>query len=141
MQTEKRISFHVTREEVILISKIIRRAHEMNHRDGSTFDNLTAHMDISACIAQGVPLKLQEWLDAPDFDFAHDFYGIMRHINRRTGELEDCFVPRFADLRKREQGSALTPVIAILTALTVALVLIGQSGLLHTICARLAEVR
>ena len=40
-----------------------------------------------------------------------------------------------------EQGSALTPVIAILTAFTVALVLIAQSGLLHTICARLAEVR
>jgi len=40
-----------------------------------------------------------------------------------------------------EQGSALTPVIAILTAFTVALVLIAQSGILHTICARLAEVR
>jgi len=40
-----------------------------------------------------------------------------------------------------ENGSALTPVIAILTAFTVAAVLIAQSGLLHTICARLAEVR
>ena len=45
------------------------------------------------------------------------------------------------EYNRTEQGSSLTPVIAILTAFTVAAVLIAQSGLLHTICARLAEVR
>ncbi len=40
-----------------------------------------------------------------------------------------------------EQGSALTPVIAILTAFTVAAVLIAQSGLLHLVIARLAAIR
>lgn len=88
-------SFHTTREEVILINKIIARAEALA-QSGHTIDRMAAHMDISVCIANGCPLKLQEWLDAPDFDFAHDFYGIARHINRKTGQLEDCFLPRFA---------------------------------------------
>jgi hypothetical protein len=88
-------SFHVTREEVLLINKIIERAERQSQR-GHSIDRMTAHMDISACIANGCPLKLQEWLDAPDFDFAHDFYGIARHIDRTTGQLKDCFLPRFA---------------------------------------------
>jgi len=82
------INFHTTREEALLISKIITRAGDS--------DRMSAHMDISACIANGCPLKLQEWLDAPDFDFFHDFYGIKRHIDRTTGTLRDCFLPRFA---------------------------------------------
>jgi len=43
--------------------------------------------------------------------------------------------------KKSEQGSSLTPVIAILTAFTAALVLLAQSSLLHAVLARLAEVR
>jgi hypothetical protein len=101
-----RISFHTTREEAILIGKIIKRAVSMlsdpNAEDD--IDRLSAHMDISACIANGCPLKLQEWLDAPDFDFSHDFYGIMRHIDRTTGELADCFLPRFYDSAREEHS-------------------------------------
>ena len=41
----------------------------------------------------------------------------------------------------REQGSALTPVIALITLVTVAAVLLAQSGLIHSLMARLAEVR
>lgn len=106
MRQTKRISFHTTRDEAVLIGKIIDRAVSMltdpNTEDG--IDRVSAHMDISACIAQGCSLKLQEWLDAPDFDFAHDFYGIMRHINRKTGELTDCFLPRFAQPAHANQG-------------------------------------
>lgn len=87
------ISFKVTREETLLISQIVKRAAKM----ADLPDDFMAHtMDLSACIANGCPLKLQELLDADDFNFAHDFYGIHRHINRRTGKLEDFFLPRFA---------------------------------------------
>ena len=41
-------------------------------------------------------LDLQKLLDAPDGDFGHDVFGIRRHINRQTGELENCFLPRCA---------------------------------------------
>lgn len=94
MATAK-LNFHVTREETILISAIIRRAAKLM-ADDEPLNRLESHMDLSACIANGCPLKLQEMLDAPDFDFAHDFYGIRRHINRQTGQLEDHFLPRFA---------------------------------------------
>lgn len=42
------------------------------------------------------PLKLEELSTTDDGNFAHDVFGIRRHLNRRTGQLEDCFLPRFA---------------------------------------------
>ncbi len=42
-----------------------------------------------------MPLRLADLLAADDFNFAHDVFGIMRHIDRRTGRLDNHFVPRF----------------------------------------------
>jgi hypothetical protein len=41
-------------------------------------------------------LDLERLLAFPDFDFAHDVCGIMRHMDRSRwpGKLTDCFVPR-----------------------------------------------
>lgn len=39
-----------------------------------------------------------------------------------------------------EQGYALTPVIAIFAAFTTALVLLAQSGLLHSVVAEFAQL-
>jgi len=52
-------------------------------------------MDISACHIS-CPLKLKELLVADDFNFVHDVVGITRHIDRESGELLDCFLPRYA---------------------------------------------
>lgn len=44
-------------------------------------------------------MRLDEWLNADDFNFAHDFYGIVNNINREKGfPATDFgfFVPRFA---------------------------------------------
>jgi len=57
---------------------------------------LEAQMDVTACHVNGCPLKLQELLEADDFNFSHDIFGIRRHLNRETGQLENCFLPRFA---------------------------------------------
>ncbi len=89
------ISFKTTKEEAIQIGHIINRARKLSDNPDQ-IDTMSHHMDISACIANNFPLKLQEWLDAPDGDFLHDFYGITRHINRKTGKIENCFLPRFA---------------------------------------------
>ncbi len=51
-------------------------------------------MDITATHANGCPLDLDKLLAAPDFDFAHDVFGIRRHLDRTTGELRDFFLPR-----------------------------------------------
>lgn len=47
-------------------------------------------------IADGCPLKLEALAKADEANFAHDVFGIRRHIDRETGKLGDCFLPRFA---------------------------------------------
>jgi hypothetical protein len=63
---------------------------------------IDADMDICATHLNGCPLKLEELLAADDMNFAHDVFGIRRHIDRTTGELQDCFVPRYAAPTKKE---------------------------------------
>jgi hypothetical protein len=91
------ISFDVTDDDEDLIHQIVRRAMDPTGHDySSMIDPLTLEMDLTACHANGCPLRLQELLDADNFNFAHDVLGINRHMNRDTGQLEDCFLPRFA---------------------------------------------
>ena len=54
------------------------------------------HMDIIAIHLNGCKLKLKELLEAPLNDFLHDIGGINQHIDRDTGQLQDCFLPRYA---------------------------------------------
>lgn len=80
----------VSASDHALILQIARRAR----RNGATTEQLSIVMDLS-CVHIASPLRLQELLDADDFNFNHDVFGICRHLNRETGELEDCFLPRF----------------------------------------------
>ena len=44
-------------------------------------------------------LRLNDWLNADDFSFMHDFYGIRNNIDRKNGFPANdfgFFVPRFA---------------------------------------------
>ena len=93
MQT---LSFEVSQEEAEIIRDIAQRAARLARRWGNRLDSLTAEMDITAAHANGMPLRLADLYAAGDSDFAHDVFGIHRHINRRTGRLGGCFVPRFA---------------------------------------------
>jgi hypothetical protein len=45
---------------------------------------------------QDIPLNLRDLASASDGDFAHDVFGIRRHLNRETKKLEDSFMPRYA---------------------------------------------
>ena len=58
-------------------------------------ERLDAEMDLSATMKH-TPMNLPALLGADNFNFGHDLGGIKRHINRTTGALEDCFLPRFA---------------------------------------------
>jgi hypothetical protein len=90
------ISFRVSRTEMEIINKIANRAVSMANEHGVNYDKLTADMDVTACHANGCPLDLLKLLEADAFNFSHDVFGIARHINRSTGQLENCFVPRCA---------------------------------------------
>ena len=51
-------------------------------------------MDITATHLNGTKLDLQKFVDFDDFNFCHDVVGIMDHVDRNTGKLNNCFLPR-----------------------------------------------
>ena len=85
-----------------LIEAITRRAFQLaTATDPSStllpeegFDRLSLSMDLAAC-HNSSPLDLPALLAASDGNFIHDVFGIMRHLDRKTGTLQDCFLPRF----------------------------------------------
>ena len=85
------INWKVSAQDAKLIGRIVKRASKLK---GIELDTLA--MDLTATHANGCPLKLAELLNADQFNFAHDVCGIIRHMNRNTGQLEGFFVPRFA---------------------------------------------
>lgn len=88
------VNFKVSKFENDLILKIADRAEPLYRKVGDK--KMALVMDLTACHANGCNLRLDEMLKADDFNFAHDIYGIRRHIDRSTGKLGDCFLPRFA---------------------------------------------
>lgn len=99
------IKWETTDAEVSLIAKIAKRAIAMARdlerkggRDGNRlgFDGLDIQMDIAATHLNGCPLRLEGLLAADDFNFAHDVWGIRRHLDRETGRLQNHFLPRFS---------------------------------------------
>lgn len=97
---KKVLNMNVSKEDRAIIYKIAVRGVNLAKEAGYTRDLLTMEMDIIACHLNGNPLDLEGLLDAENGDFGHDVFGIQRHIDRRTGELQDCFVPRMS---QREQ--------------------------------------
>src|SRR5690349_14642487 len=92
------INWKVSKHEHELINIIADRAVAVAASHGNhSYDKLHATMDLTACHANGCRLDLQGLAGAESFDFTHDVFGIARHINRETGKLENCFVPRYAE--------------------------------------------
>lgn len=89
------VSFDTTPEEDDYIIQILDRAQELGFIDDAD-DWCESQMDLEATNANGCPMDFKRWLEADDFNFKHDFYGIYNHLNRRTGKLMDFFLPRFA---------------------------------------------
>lgn len=83
-------SFQTTRADALLIHEIAVRSKKL----GNTRDLIQIDMDVTACHANGCPLDLEKLLNFPNFDFMHDIVGIRDHLNRQTGKLERCFLPR-----------------------------------------------
>ena len=54
-------------------------------------DKLTMLMDIEAVAHM---IDLDKLLKFDRFNFARDIVGICNNINRRTGKLDNCFLPR-----------------------------------------------
>lgn len=89
------IKWNATSEELVIINRIINRYLESMHILGNR-SRMDLLMDITATHCNKCPLKLEELLNAEDFDFMHDLIGIQTNLDRSTGELQNCFVPRYA---------------------------------------------
>ena len=105
------ISFETTEDEAALITDISFRfarllakhcPEKMTGEEGARV-RLSTRMDLSAVHANGCPLDLERLKEADDVNFLHDVVGIDQHLNRDTGQLGNCFLPRFA---KKEPTSS-----------------------------------
>lgn len=81
----------ISKQNSLLINHCVKRIVRRNPE----IDATTMTMDLSA-VHISCPLDLLGLLGADDFNFAHDMFGIRRHMNRDTGKLENCFLPRCA---------------------------------------------
>lgn len=91
------IRFAATAAEKALIAEIVKRAYRIFPEVlAAGYDGQDLRMDLEAAHSNGCRIDFQKLLDAPQFDFVHDIGGIKRHLDRKTGALGDCFVPRCA---------------------------------------------
>ena len=79
----------ITKEESKTIHKAVARAVKLIPQ----LKMMDVEMDISAVHIKE-KLNLNKLFSFPDFDFVHDIVGISNNINRTTGTLENCFLPR-----------------------------------------------
>lgn len=83
-----------TKEKFMTYVKIAQRAEEMGIYNGNRMSLL---MDLESA-DEMFNLRLDDFLNADNFNFAHDVVGIVNNINRNEFPAKDfgLFVPRFA---------------------------------------------
>lgn len=80
-----------TEEEHKTIREIVRRAEALGLNAGRSRIDLVMDLEV---VHDGYKLDLDALLGADDVNFVHDVLGIVRRLDRQTGELQDCFLPR-----------------------------------------------
>lgn len=95
------LNWKTTKADHDLIDGIAHRAKALAKRCGVEYSWRDAMMDVQAVHCNDWKLDLAALSATDDGNFGHDVFGIRRHLNRETGKLEDCFVPRFAAGRRQ----------------------------------------
>jgi hypothetical protein len=96
------VNLNATPEDTITIHKIGKRFSKIMRdlvkkgvlKKSDCPSQIDIEMDVTACHLNGNLLDLKRLLGADDFNFSHDLVGINKHLDRKTGKLKDCFVPR-----------------------------------------------
>ncbi len=97
------VNFNVSTNADYWIGVIVRRAEKEAAEHDTSLDPVSLAMDLTAIHANGCPLKLMSFAAAEPYDFVHDIVGITSHIDRKTGKLTGCFLPRFALTGQQEE--------------------------------------
>lgn len=84
--------------ELLILMNIVDRAYvyfrNCNISELLSRDRISLLMDIDAAHKQHI-LDLVGLLDANEESFMHDIVGIVNHMNRNTGRIEDDFIPHY----------------------------------------------
>lgn len=88
----------ITRVNLDTITKILERAELLFKEYGIDEKRINTLLDLDNADNE-IPLDWDALLTCDKQTFAHDIFGIRRHMNRKTGKIEDCFVPRTALLQ------------------------------------------
>lgn len=82
------------KERFMMYVKIAERAEELGIYHG---ERMTLLMDIESA-DKAFNMRLEDWLNADNFNFAHDVVGIVNNIDRSKYPATEFsrFLPRFA---------------------------------------------
>lgn len=81
--------------DIETLCAIADRAEKLYRRLGLRDDRTSILMDLHHADKQ-IAIDFPQMLAADDANFGHDMLGIRQHMDRKTGQLTGCFVPRFA---------------------------------------------
>lgn len=90
------IYFHLPCTDKETVKRIAIRAAKLYKKYGACVDQQDIEMDLAACHNHGCQLDFERMEGADEFNLMHDVCGINSNLNRETGSLSNCFVPRFA---------------------------------------------
>ena len=90
----RKTPFTLDPEENELIHEIVDRAINMANENAiEAPDKTFAHMDIALAHCH-TPLPHRDLLESNEATFGHDFFGILKFIDRKTGDLREFFMPK-----------------------------------------------
>ena len=79
----------------VILNRIKSSQYSMN------IDSVSTLMDLAACNRENGNdffLDIDRLLEFPDFDFWHDILGLKANMDRTSGLVINCFIPRCAEL-------------------------------------------
>lgn len=95
MMAQREVSFECGSADRIAAGKIATRYRKLVWRHGAEpRSRVEIQMDLIATHANGCPMNFHRLWQADDFNLIHDVGGIERHLDRDTGKLLNCFLPR-----------------------------------------------
>lgn len=77
------------------LEKIVEIAKRAERMELLAFERMSLIMDLNSAHEE-FNLRLDDLLNADDYNFAHDIIGIQNNINRSERKMEGLFVPRYA---------------------------------------------
>lgn len=94
LQDKAKLNWHVSGDELLMVDQCVERFHRICREHKKELAIVETMMDIIICHTQNYKLNFTALLLTSDGDFANDIIGIIKHIDRSTGKLQNGFIPR-----------------------------------------------